>query len=144
MTTSKAVRHAFSKIPDQSSLGVFVNFAIQGVGDDPAFGGNRLSDATEQHGRAAARQLLEHLRGLPAIANCTTREEFVIGYVPASKQQGQDDLARWDALQGDAFSLMMADPQADPYELGKKLIAAIRKVADFASARLSAWGVSPE
>jgi hypothetical protein len=143
MTTTKAVRQTFSTVQDQSSLGVFVKFAIEGVGDDPAFGGNRLAGGTEAHGPVAARELLGHLKALPATAQCATVEEFVIGYVPKS-ELGQKDLANWDALLAETFALMMADFKADPYEFGKRLIAAIRNASEFASPRLSAWGVTGE
>jgi hypothetical protein len=144
MTTSKAVRHTFGTVlQGQSSLGAFVKLAIEGVGDDSAFGGSRLEGATELHGQAAARELLQHLKALPAQAKCATTEEFVIGYVPKS-ELGEKELAIWDALQAEAFALMMADFKSDPYAIGKRLIAAIRQASDFASPRLSAWGVAGE
>jgi len=141
VTAAKAVRQTFSTVDqDRSSLGVFVKFAIEGVGDDPSFGGNRLGSAAEVRGADAARELLAYLKGLPAMAKCATPEEFVLGYVPKS-ELGQKDLGKWDELQAEAFSLMMSDFNADSYELGKRLIAAIRQASDFASPRLRAWGL---
>jgi hypothetical protein len=142
MTTTKPVTQTFSTVDqDRSSLGVFVKFAIDGVGDDPGFGGERLGSAVEVRGAEAARDLMRYLKGLPAMAKCATAEEFVLGYVPTS-EQSRDDLAKWDALQAEVFSIMMADFQADSYDLGKRLIAAIRQASDFASPRLRAWGVT--
>jgi hypothetical protein len=143
MITAKAVRHTFKAADDHTSLGVFVKFAIEGVGDDLAFGGNRLATATEARGREAARELLAYLKQLHKTAGLETVEEFVVGYVPKSPVR-QDDLASWDALQAEAFAIMMSDSRADPYEIGKRLIAAIRKCSDFASPRLTAWGIQSE
>lgn len=141
MATSKTVRHTFQTVTDQSSLGVFVKYTIEGVADHAGFGRDRIEAAVAAHGLAAARQLLEHLKNLHTKANCSSAEEFIIGYVPISESKNPD-LASWDALQADVFALMMTDlSKVEPFDLGKGLIAAIRKAADFASPRLRAWGV---
>jgi len=142
VTSTKAVRHTFKTVNDHTSLGVFVKFAIEGVGDALAFGGDRLATATEARGREAARELLAHLKELHKTAGLETVDEFVVGYVPKSPIP-QDDLASWDALQAEAFAIMMSDSRADPYEIGKRLIAVIRKCSDFASPRLAAWVSRP-
>lgn len=140
MTTTKAVQHTFNGVNDQSPLGIFVRYAIEGVGDNAGFGGDRLSSAVELHGQAAAKQLLDHLKGLPAVANVASVEEFVLGYLPKASA-GQKDLLAWESLLAEAFAVMLPDTKSDPYDIGKRLISVIRRSADLASPRLTAWGV---
>ena len=139
MTARKDVTRAFGTVSDQTSLGVFVKFAIEGVGEG-GFGEDRLAAAAEVRGQAAAGELLHHLKAMPATANCANATEFVLGYVPTAPHGQADDLAKWDSLLADVFALMMSDSRADPYELGKRLIAAIRQASDFVAPRLRAWG----
>ena len=142
MTKGKDVRQTFTQVAEQTSLGVFVKFAIEGVGDNPAFGGNRLSAAVEARGSEAARELLTHLKGLPAQAACKSAEEFITGFVSATKVS-RKELADWEAVLTEVFNLMMiASDNDDPYEFGKRLIAVIRKASDLAAPRLRAWGAA--
>jgi hypothetical protein len=139
MTKTKDVRATFSKVPDKTSLSVFVLLAIEGVGDAPSFGRDRLESAAEQHGRAAASELLEYLKGLPSQAKRDTAEEFVLGYVPHGGSNAAD-LGEWEGLLAKTFALMLADENVDWFDFGKRLIGLIRTASDFASPRLRAWG----
>jgi hypothetical protein len=143
MTKSKDVRATFSKVPDKTSLSVFVVLAIEGVGDEPSFGRSRLEGAAEQHGRAAVRELLEYLKALPSQAKCYTAEEFVLGYVPRAGATPAD-LDAWEDLLSRTFALMLADANVDWFDFGKRLIGLIRTASDFASPRLRAWGLGDE
>jgi hypothetical protein len=141
MTNRKDVMQAFGTVSDQTSLGVFVKFAIEGVGEG-GFGEDRLAAAAEARGPAAAKELLHHLKTMPDTAKCATATEFVLGYVPTAQRGQADELSKWDSLLAEVFALMMSDSRADPYELGKRLIAAIRQASDFVAPRLRAWGIA--
>jgi hypothetical protein len=124
-------------MPD--SLGVFVNFAIDGVGQDVLYG------AAQVRGSQAARELLRYLTDLPASAGCQNVEQFLVGYtLPAGAHH--EDVAKWKALLSEVFSLAMVDLAAapiDPLEYGHRLMSVIREAANLASPRLLAWGVPP-
>ena len=139
MTRSDAVRETFAGAP--ASLEVFVQFAIDGKGED-----HKLISAVEGRGPEAARELLAHIKGLPDRAKCSSTEEFIIGYVPHT-DVSDEALRAWDALLAKAFELTMSDvlaPGREPakvLEFGERLMALIREATDFAHPRLRAWGI---
>jgi hypothetical protein len=135
---SDAVKHTFNWIQANTSLSVFVKFAVDGCGDD-----NRLYSAVQARGKDAARELMLYLTDLYTKANCSTVEQFVIGYVPL-RPAATDQLAAWETFLSETFAVMLIayDKKADrTHEFGERLISLIRNTAEFADPRLSAWGV---
>jgi hypothetical protein len=134
---SGPVKHTFGKVAAGSSLEVFVKHAIEGVGDEGQF-----YKVVEARGAEASQELLRYLTELPAKANCDGAEQFVRGYVSHSGASDKD-VEAWEGMLREAFALATLDLATDRgfLKFGESVIALIRKVGEFASPRLRAWGV---